>query len=336
MKILVTGGAGYIGSHALIEFIKNGHTPTVVDNLSNSSEESIRRIEKIAGTKIDFHTIDVRDKEGLGDLFSRYNFDAIIHFAGLKAVGQSVSQPLRYYSNNIDATLVLLSIAQQYNVNKFIFSSSATVYGTPEELPLKETSRVGVGITNPYGQTKFMSEQIIRDFAAAYPEFQATLLRYFNPIGAHSSGMIGEDPLGVPNNLMPFIAQVAGGQREKLSIFGNDYPTEDGTCKRDYIHVVDLARGHLAALTSLKPGINVYNLGSGKPTSVLELVDTFIKTTGQDIPYEFSPRREGDLPEFYADPSKAKSGLGWQTELTIEDMCRDTWGWQLANPQGYR
>ncbi len=335
MNILVTGGAGYIGTHTLIELVKNNHSPVVVDNLSNSSSEAIRRVENITNTTIPFHEIDVRNKEALEDVFSQYNFDAIIHFAGLKSVGQSVSHPLEYYSNNIDSTLVLLEVAQKHAVKKFIFSSSATVYGTPEELPLKETSRVGVGITNPYGQTKFMLEQILRDVTVADPEFEVTLLRYFNPVGADASGTIGEDPNDVPNNLLPYVSQVAVGKLEKVSVFGNDYETEDGTGVRDYIHVVDLAKGHVAALNHSKPGTEVYNLCTGTGTSVLELISAFSKAAGKDIPYQIVDRRPGDVGSCYASPEKANKELGWVAEKTIQDACEDSWRWQSQNPQGF-
>lgn len=335
MNILVTGGAGYIGSHTIVELLNSGHTVIAVDNLSNSSRESIRRVEKITNQSIPFYEIDVRDVDKLEKVFTEHSFDAVIHFAGHKAVGESVQIPLDYYDNNINSSISLLRVMHKYGVNKLVFSSSATVYGDPGTPKYVETLPVGQNISNPYGQTKYMIEQITKDFCVANPLFEASLLRYFNPIGAHESGQIGEDPQDVPNNLMPFIAQVASGRREKLSIFGNDYPTPDGTCKRDYIHVVDLAKGHLAALNHLHQGVAAYNLGSGVPVSVLELVNTFIKVTGQDIPYEFAPRRAGDLPEFYADPAKAKAELNWETEKTVEQMCIDTWNWQFNNPNGY-
>lgn len=335
MHILVTGGTGYIGSHTAVELLHNNHEVTLVDNLINSNEEVVRRIEQITGKRPGFHNIDLCNRQDTEQLFKSNSFDAVIHFAGLKAVGESVQKPLEYYDNNLNSTISLLYAMNAHSVKRLVFSSSATVYGDPGTPKYDESLPVGRNITNPYGQTKYMIEQIIRDISNADPDFEAVLLRYFNPIGAHESGKIGEDPLGPPNNLMPFIAQVASGRREKLSIFGNDYPTPDGTCLRDYIHVVDLARGHLAALVNLKPGVSAYNLGSGKPTSVLELVNAFTEATNQAVPYEFAPRREGDLPEFYADPGKAKAELGWQTELTIEDMCRDTWNWQSNNPEGY-
>ena len=335
MNILVTGGAGYIGSHTVIELINNGHSVVVADNLSNSSQESIRRVEKLVNQTVPFYKIDVCDTTELDEIFNEHSFDAAIHFAGLKAVGESVQVPLDYYSNNINSSISLLRAMHKHGVKKLVFSSSATVYGDPGTPKYAETLSVGQRISNPYGQTKYMIEQIIKDFCITNPSFEATLLRYFNPIGAHESGQIGEDPQGIPNNLMPFIAQVASGRREKLSIFGNNYPTPDGTCKRDYIHVVDLAKGHVAALEHLHQGVVAYNLGSGVPTSVLELVNTFMKVTGRNIPFEFAPRRGGDLPEFYADPTKAKTELNWSTKKTIEQMCVDTWNWQSRNPNGY-
>lgn len=335
MHILVTGGAGYIGSHTIVELLDNGHSVVVVDNLSNSSRESILRIEKITSTTVEFHEIDLSDTDALEAVFVRHSFDAVIHFAGLKAVGESVKEPLTYYRNNLDSSLSLLEVMQRHDISNLVFSSSATVYGDPGTPRYTELLPTGQGITNPYGQTKYMIEQIIRDTCAANPTFQASILRYFNPIGAHESGMIGESPVGVPNNIMPFISQVAAGKRDKLSIFGHDYPTPDGTCKRDYIHVVDLAKGHVAALSHLKPGVSTYNLGSGNPTSVLELVAAFKKATSQTVPYEFTARREGDLAEYYADPRKALEELNWKTEKSVEDMCRDTWNWQSKNPNGY-
>ena len=335
MNILVTGGAGYIGSHTLIELIEAGYTPVVVDNLSNSSPQALKRVEKITGAKIPFHKLDLRNEEELEKVFAEHKFDAIIHFAGLKAVGESVKKPLEYYSNNIDSTLSTLKLALQYKVPKFIFSSSATVYGTPEELPLKETSRTGVGITNPYGQTKYMIEQILQDVVAANPNLQVTILRYFNPVGAHKSGLIGEDPNGLPNNLLPYVSQVAVGKLPEVGVFGDDYDTPDGTGVRDYIHVVDLAKGHVAALKSAQNGVSVYNLGTGQGTSVLELINAFSKAAGKPIPYAIKPRRPGDIASCYASGNKALSELGWKTELTINDACRDSWRWQSGNPDGY-
>ena len=335
MNILVTGGAGYIGSHTLIELIEAGYTPVVVDNLSNSSPEALKRVEKITGAKIPFHKLDLRNEKELEKVFAEHKFDAIIHFAGLKAVGESVAKPLHYYDNNLTSTLTLLQQAVEHKVPKFIFSSSATVYGTPEELPLKETSRTGVGITNPYGQTKYMIEQILQDVVAANPNLQVTILRYFNPVGAHKSGLIGEDPNGLPNNLLPYVSQVAVGKLPEVGVFGDDYDTPDGTGVRDYIHVVDLAKGHVAALKSASKGVSVYNLGTGQGTSVLELINAFSKAAGKPIPYVIKPRRPGDIASCYATSKKALNELGWKTELTINDACRDSWRWQSGNPGGY-
>ena len=335
MNILVTGGAGYIGSHTLIELIEAGYTPVVVDNLSNSSPEALKRVEKITGAKIPFHKLDLRNEEELEKVFAEHKFDAIIHFAGLKAVGESVKKPLEYYSNNIDSTLSTLKLALQHKVPKFIFSSSATVYGTPEELPLKENSRTGVGITNPYGQTKYMIEQILQDVVAANPNLQVTILRYFNPVGAHKSGLIGEDPNGLPNNLLPYVSQVAVGKLPEVGVFGDDYDTPDGTGVRDYIHVVDLAKGHVAALKSAQNGVSVYNLGTGQGTSVLELINAFSKAAGKPIPYVIKPRRPGDIASCYATSDKAFEELGWKAEQSIADACEDSWRWQIGNPGGY-
>jgi len=335
MNILLTGGAGYIGSHTIIELIKNGDTVIVVDNLVNSSKEALSRVEIITGTTIPFYELDVRDKAGLSAIFDGHAIDAIIHFAGLKSVGQSVSNPLEYYSNNIDSTLVLLAVAKEHNVKKFVFSSSATVYGLPEELPLKETNRIGVGITNPYGQTKFMIEQILKDMSVADENFEVTLLRYFNPVGADQSGLIGEDPSDIPNNILPYISQVAVGKLEKVSVFGGDYDTVDGTGVRDYIHVVDLAKGHVAALKHSIPGVEAYNLCTGKGVSVLELIAAFGKAAGKDIPYTIVDRRAGDVASCYASPEKANNAIGWFAEKTIDEACADSWKWQSQNPNGY-
>lgn len=335
MNILVTGGAGYIGSHTILELLERGDTVTVVDDLTNSSEESLRRVSEITGKTIDFHHFDLCDEAQLDRLFADNNFESIIHFAGLKAVGESVAQPLRYYRNNIDSTLSLLEIAQKHSVKNLIFSSSATVYGTPESLPLTEDSRVGVGITNPYGQTKYMIEQILRDVAKADPSWSISILRYFNPVGAHKSGRIGEDPNGIPNNLLPFVAQVAVGKHDKVTVFGNDYETPDGTGVRDYIHVVDLALGHLAALNHLNPGVSVYNLGTGTGVSVLDAIHAFEKAAGKPIPYVIAERRPGDVGSCYADPAKANQELQWQATRTIEEACEDAWRWQSQNPSGY-
>jgi UDP-glucose 4-epimerase len=337
MTILVTGGAGYIGSHTIIELLTSNHDVVVVDNLSNSSEESLTRVKKITGKDFPFYQIDCSDKAAMTKVFDEQHIDAAIHFAGLKSVGQSVSHPLDYYRNNIDSTLVLCEVMQEHDVKKLIFSSSATVYGTPSELPLRETSRVGVGITNPYGQTKYMIEQILRDLIVADKAWEITSLRYFNPVGAHESGQIGESPNDIPNNLLPYVAQVAVGKLEKISVYGGDYDTPDGTGVRDYIHVVDLAKGHVAALDHMKQGeeMAVYNLGTGKGTSVLELIHAFEKACGKKLPYQIVGRRPGDLAAVYSDPSKANQELDWTAEKTIEDACADSWRWQSGNPNGF-
>ncbi len=333
--ILVTGGAGYIGSHTLIELINNNFKVVAIDDLANSSRESLRRIEQITGHEIPFIEADVRDQSALDDIFTTYDIDSVIHFAGLKAVGESVAKPLEYYDNNLVSTLVLLEAMRKHSVKQLVFSSSATVYGNPSELPLRETSTVGVGLTNPYGKTKYMIEQIIQDYCAADPTFEATILRYFNPIGAHKSGQIGEDPNGIPNNLLPYVAQVAVGKLQSIGVFGDDYDTPDGTGVRDYIHVVDLARGHVAALQHMKAGANVYNLGTGSGTSVLEIIKAFSKACGRDLPYDIKPRRAGDIAACYADCSKAERELGWRAELSIEQACADSWRWQSQNPNGF-
>ena len=337
MRVLLTGGAGYIGSHTAVELINAGHTPVIADNYSNSCPEVLNRIFEITGVEVEAHEIDMCDTLKVDKLFSAGNFDAVIHFAGLKAVGESVSIPVTYYRNNIDSTLVLLDAMAKYGVNNIIFSSSATVYGNPEKLPLTEDCPTG-GCTNPYGWTKYMIEQIIRDAAKANPNLSAVLLRYFNPVGAHASGLIGEDPSGIPNNLMPFISQVAVGRRSHLSIFGNDYNTPDGTGVRDYIHVVDLAKGHVASLPYCKKhkGCVEINLGTGTGYSVKEMAEAFAKVNEIPVPYQYAPRRPGDIDACYADPVKAKVLLGWQAELGLEDMCRDTWKWQRNNPHGYK
>lgn len=332
---LVTGGAGYIGSHTLIELINNNFEVVVIDNLANSSRESLRRVEQITGHDIPFIEADVRDQSALDDIFTTYDIDSVIHFAGLKAVGESVAKPLEYYDNNLVSTLALLEAMRKHSVKQLVFSSSATVYGSPSELPLRETSTVGVGLTNPYGKTKYMIEQIVQDYCAADPAFEAIILRYFNPIGAHQSGQIGEDPNGIPNNLLPYVAQVAVGKLQSVGVFGDDYDTPDGTGVRDYIHVVDLARGHVAALQHMKAGANVYNLGTGSGTSVLEIIKAFSKACGRDLPYEIKPRRAGDIAACYADCSKAERELGWRAELSIEQACADSWRWQSQNPNGF-
>lgn len=334
MNILVTGGTGYIGSHTVVKLIEAGHTVTIIDNLINSSKEVINRIEAITSTRPSFYNVDLIQKDQLQKVFQENQFDAVIHFAALKAVGESVQMPLAYYRNNIDSTLSLLEVMNEANVRKLVFSSSATVYGTADT-PYTESATIGVGVTNPYGQTKFFIEQILKDTSTSNQSNEFVSLRYFNPVGAHPSGLIGEDPTGIPNNLMPFIAQVASGKRDTLAIFGDDYETKDGTCERDFIHVEDLAKGHLAALENVAPGYDAINLGSGSSTSVLELVHAFEAATGQKIPYTIAPRRAGDLPAFYANAQKAAEKLNWKTEKTIEEMCADTWNWQKKNPNGF-
>ncbi len=336
MSILVTGGAGYIGSHTVIELVNAGYDVVVVDNLCNSSKESIKRVEEITGKAVKFYEVDILDKEGLTKVFENESIDSVIHFAGLKAVGESVEKPWLYYNNNITGTLVLLEVMNAFNVKNIVFSSSATVYGSPAEIPITENCPKGE-ITNPYGQTKSMIEQILTDIYKADTEWNIILLRYFNPIGAHKSGRIGENPNGIPNNLMPYITQVAVGRLKCLGVFGNDYPTPDGTGVRDYIHVVDLALGHVKAIEkiSTNPGLKVYNLGTGKGYSVLDIVKNFEKASGVKIPYEIKPRRAGDIAECYADASKAKEELGWEAQYGILEMCEDSWRWQSNNPNGF-
>ncbi len=335
--VLLAGGAGYIGSHTAVELLNSNYNVVVVDNYSNSCPEAINRIEEITGKKVIAYECDVKDKALLSKIFDENKIDAVIHFAGLKAVGESVKKPIEYYRNNIDTTLTLLECMKEHNVNSIIFSSSATVYGSENPIPYKETMKRGT-CTNPYGWTKVMMEQILEDTAKANPDLSVVLLRYFNPIGAHKSGLIGEDPQGIPNNLMPYIAQVAVGRRDHLTIFGNDYPTPDGTCRRDYIHVVDLAIGHVKAIDYVLEhnGVEVFNLGTGVPYSVNEIVNAFERANGIKIKYEYGPRRDGDLPEFYANSDKALEVLGWKTERTLDDMCKDTWNWQKNNPNGYK
>ena len=336
-KILVTGGAGYIGSHTLIELIAAGFTPVVYDNLSNSSPASLARVQQIVGQSIEFIEGDILDTQLLAKTFAAHDFTAVIHFAGLKAVGESVAKPLWYYQNNVAGTLNLLDAMTNAQVKNLIFSSSATVYGDPEALPIVESSPRSA--TNPYGQSKLMIEHMLEDLAKSDNQWQLISLRYFNPIGAHHTGTIGENPNGIPNNLMPYVSQVAVGKLPQLSVFGNDYDTVDGTGVRDYIHVVDLAKGHVAALQYLEHqtqlGFEPINLGTGKGTSVLELVNAFIKTTNQPVPYSIAPRRPGDIASCYASSDKAKKLLGWQAEFDIERMCTDTWRWQSQNPNGY-
>ena len=336
MAILVTGGAGYIGSHTVVELLNQGEEVIIVDNLYNANKEVLKRIETITGKKPIFYSIDVADESSLNPIFLKHSIQSVIHFAGYKAVGESVAKPLMYYHNNLNSTLVLLKVMLKHQVHQLVFSSSATVYGNPSKMPILETDPVG-GTTNPYGTTKLFNEMIIEDVVKANPSFHAVMLRYFNPIGAHASGLIGEDPQGIPNNLMPFITQVAIGKRPFLSIYGNDYATEDGTGVRDYIHVVDLALGHLAALKKLKtkPGFVVYNLGTGKGTSVLAMVKAFETANHVKIPYQIVARRPGDIAICYADCSKALSDLGWKTKKTVLDACLDSWRWQQKNPQGF-
>ena len=333
--ILVTGGAGYIGSHTVVELLNAGHQVLIVDNLCNSSIAVLDRIEKLANPHFRFVQADVRDGAALDRLFAEQPIDGVIHFAGLKAVGESVSQPVRYFDNNVGSTLALLQAMDRAGVRRIVFSSSATVYGDPQQVPITEDSRLQV--TNPYGRTKLMCEDILRDLQVSDPRWQVAILRYFNPVGAHISGTIGEHPNGIPNNLMPYITQVAVGQREFLSIFGRDYPTPDGTGVRDYIHVVDLAQGHLAALNYLQErqtSITV-NLGTGRGVSVQELADTFARVTGVPVPYRFVDRRPGDVAACYADTTRAREALGWQAQLGVERMCQDAWRWQSQNPKGY-
>ena len=336
MTILLTGAAGYIGSHTAVELANAGYDVAVVDNYANSSPIAVSRCEELTGKKMPLYGADVADKDALRRIFEEVKPAAVMHFAGYKAVGESVEKPLMYYRNNLDSTLTLLEVMREFGVGPFIFSSSATVYGEATQVPCTESAPTG-GCTNPYGWTKFMIEQIARDAAKADPNMSVVLLRYFNPVGAHESGRIGENPTGIPNNLMPFITQVAVGKRDHLNIFGNDYPTPDGTGVRDYIHVVDLAKGHVAALeyAFAHKGTEVFNLGTGHGVSVLELVNAFMKSTGVNIPYEIVDRRPGDLAECWADPTKAETVLGWHAQKTVEDMCADSWRWQSQNPNGY-
>lgn len=336
MSILVTGGAGFIGSHTCVELLEAGYEVVVVDNLYNASRKSMDRVEQITGKKPTFYEADILDREALNQIFEKEQIDSVIHFAGLKAVGESVAKPIEYYYNNIAGTLVLCDVMRKHNVKNIVFSSSATVYGDPAFIPITEECPKGK-ITNPYGQTKGMLEQVLEDIHVSDPEWNVILLRYFNPIGAHKSGLIGEDPKGIPNNLVPYVAQVAIGKLKCLGVFGDDYDTPDGTGVRDYIHVVDLAKGHVAAIKKLeeKKGVLIYNLGTGKGYSVLDVVHAFEKACGKKIPYEVKPRRPGDIATCYADPAKAKAELGWEAENGIEEMCADSWKWQSMNPNGY-
>lgn len=336
MRILVTGGAGFIGSHTCVELLEAGYDVIIMDNLYNASPKAVERIEKITGKQVTFVNADMTDRAAMNELFDREQIDAVIHFAGYKAVGESVRKPIEYYTNNINGTLILTDVMRAHNVKKIIFSSSATVYGDPAFVPITEECPKGT-CTNPYGWTKWMLEQILTDIHTADPEWQVILLRYFNPIGAHKSGLLGEDPKGIPNNLLPYVAQVAIGKLEKLGVFGNDYDTPDGTGVRDYIHVVDLAKGHVKAIERLAKGsgVEIYNLGTGHGYSVLQVVKAFEKACGHEVPYEIKPRRAGDIATCYCDPTKAKEVLGWEAEYGIEEMCADSWRWQSMNPNGF-
>ncbi|GGA85593.1 UDP-glucose 4-epimerase [Neiella marina] len=336
MKVLVTGGLGYIGSHTCVQLIAAGFTPVVLDNLHNSKLGVVSHLKKILQQDVQHYVGDIRDRDLLKSIFAEHDIKAVIHFAGLKAVGESVEKPLEYYENNVYGTLALVQEMKAAGVKSIIFSSSATVYGDPQEIPISETTATGA-TTNPYGRSKFMVEECLKDLHIADPEWSITLLRYFNPVGSHPSGLLGEDPQGIPNNLMPFIAQVAVGRREQLAVFGNDYPTKDGTGVRDYIHVMDLADGHIAALQHVgdKAGVHIYNLGTGTGTSVLEMVDAFASASGQSIKYQICDRRPGDIAECWADPSKAKNELNWQAQYGIAEMTADTWRWQSNYPNGF-
>ena len=336
MRILVTGGAGYIGSHTCVELLKEGYEVVVMDNLYNSSKKALDRVEEITGKKLTFYETDMLDREGVKKIFDQEKIDAVIHFAGLKAVGESVRKPIEYYYNNMAGTLILCDEMRNHGVKNIIFSSSATVYGDPAEIPITENCPKGT-CTNPYGWTKSMLEQVLTDIHTADPEWNVILLRYFNPIGAHKSGLIGEDPKGIPNNLLPYVAQVAIGKLPKINVFGNDYDTPDGTGVRDYIHVVDLAKGHVKALQKLaaKEGVSIYNLGTGKGYSVLDVIHAFEKACGHELPYEIQARRPGDIATCYAKCDKAKEELGWEAQYDIEEMCADSWNWQSKNPNGY-
>ena len=334
MHFLVTGGAGYIGSHTCVELLGAGHEVTVVDNLVNSSAVSLDRVREIAGCGVHFERADIRDAAALDRIFAGGPFDAVVHFAGLKAVGESVAEPLRYFENNVTGTLRLLEAMGRVGLRRLVFSSSATVYGDPASVPIREDFPLSA--SNPYGRTKLFIEEILRDLHRSDPRWDLSLLRYFNPVGAHESGLIGEDPAGIPNNLMPYVSQVAVGRLERLSVWGNDYPTPDGTGVRDYIHVVDLARGHLAALNAVpEPGVRAYNLGTGRGYSVLEMIAAFENASGRQVPYTIAARRPGDVASCYADPALARERLGWSAEHGIERMCADAWRWQLGNPRGY-
>ncbi|MFK0570907.1 UDP-glucose 4-epimerase GalE [Endozoicomonas sp.] len=336
MSILITGGAGYIGSHTCLELLNAGYDTVVVDNLCNSHKTSLEKVRKLTGKKPAFYPIDIRDRDALRTVFSEQSIEAVIHFAGLKAVGESTRIPLAYFDNNVSGTVTLLEVMAEFDVRHLVFSSSATVYGDPHEVPIKEDFPVGK-VTNPYGRSKFMVEEILQDTAASDERWNFSILRYFNPVGAHESGMIGEDPSGIPNNLMPYIAQVAVGKLQQLNVFGNDYPTPDGTGVRDYIHVVDLALGHLAALKThwIDQGVHIYNLGTGTGSSVLDMLHAFEKACDKQLPFEIHPRRPGDIAQCYAHPGYAEQKLGWKATRTVEDMTRDTWRWQSQHPNGF-
>jgi UDP-glucose 4-epimerase len=336
MQILVTGGAGYIGSHTCVELLNRGMDVVVIDNLVNSSAKSLERVRRITGKDLAFYQKDVRDRAALDEIFEKHDINCVIHFAGLKAVGESVQMPLEYYDNNLFSTVTLCEAMRDHNVKNIVFSSSATVYSSDNTVPFSENSRTGM-CTNPYGWTKYMNEQILRDTSKAIDDWSVVLLRYFNPIGAHPSGLIGEDPRGIPNNLMPYISQVAVGRRDHLNVFGNDYDTPDGTGVRDYIHVVDLARGHVSAIEYMQShrGESVFNLGTGVGYSVLDMIKAFERVSGRKIPYEIVARRPGDIATVYASPDKSAELLGWKAQYTLDDMCRDTWKWQSENPMGF-
>ncbi len=336
MRILVTGGAGYIGSHTTLQLIAAGHQAVIVDDFSRSKRSVIDRLETLAGRPVEWHALDLTDHDGTDALMASGSYDAVVHFAGLKAVGESVEKPLAYYGNNLGSTFSLLAAMSRHGVHKVVFSSSATVYGANAPVPMKEDFPTSA--TNPYGWTKVMQEQVFRDAAVADPGLRVALLRYFNPVGAHASGLIGEDPAGIPNNLMPLLTQVAVGRREKVLVYGDDYPTPDGTGRRDYLHVEDLAAGHVAALERLgttDESVSTWNLGTGRPTSVMEMVHAFSRACGHDLPYEIAPRRAGDVAESYADPARAQAELGWTADRTVDQMCADSWRWQSQNPDGY-
>ena len=336
MKVLVTGGAGFIGSHTVVELLNAGYEAVVADNLCNASEESLKRVEKITGKKVAFYKVDVRDRAAMEKIFADEKIDWVIHFAGLKAVGESCKRPVEYYDNNLVSTLVLLEVMRDAGCKNIVFSSSATVYGDPNELPIKETTPLNP-TTNPYGTSKVMQEMMLKDVYAADNGWNIVLLRYFNPVGAHESGLIGEDPKGIPNNLTPYIAKVAIGELKEVGVFGNDYPTHDGTGVRDYIHVVDLAKGHVASIEkTVNSGVYVYNLGTGNGYSVLDVIHAFEKACGHKLPYSVKPRRDGDIAACYADCSKAEKELGWKAELGIDEMCASLWKWQTMNPEGYK